>query len=179
MMSEAVMQPTYDERRSLSTAPTNSVVAAYYDSSNFPLVLDTEELLARLEARGVRNVEIARALDLPDSRVPEIRSRRRRLTLDEAAALDRAFELKLGPPPLPIPVLRLVVRHVGRALGVSQERVHAQLEDLAEDLRAFSEFVSDPKVRRSIEMAEGYFEALIRRPPKARSEARPENDLAN
>jgi hypothetical protein len=128
-------------------------------------VLDTNELLARLEAKGVRNVDIARALDLPDTRVPEIKTKRRRLTLDEGAKLVRAFQLEQDSvaAPLPEPVLRLVVRYVAGQLGARPE--DAQIEELAQDVRAFAAFVADPKVRRSVEAAEGFFEALrLRRP---------------
>ena len=141
-------------------------------------MLDTDELLARLEERGIRNVDIAKTLGLPDSRVPEIKRKERALKLDEAAKLVRAFELEQdrSASPLPDPVLRLVVQYVAVALGAQPERVRARLEELTEDLRAFSEFVSDPKVRRSIEMSEGFLRAMALRRPKPVSEAAPGTD---
>jgi hypothetical protein len=76
MMSEAVITRSYDNRRTHQ---------AYYDLSRGREtvgqrrnVLDTDELLARLEARGIRNVDIAKVLGLPDSRVPEIKRKERR-----------------------------------------------------------------------------------------------------
>jgi hypothetical protein len=141
-------------------------------------VLDTDELLAKLEAKGVRNVEIARVLDLPSSRVPEIKTKRRRLTLDEGAKLVQAFGLESGSvaSPLPLPVLRLVVQYVALRMGVPEGRIHGLSDEVTADLQAFSEFVSDPKVRRSIEAAEGYFRALLRPRPQAVSEARQGTD---
>jgi hypothetical protein len=139
-------------------------------------VLDTDQLLARLEEKGVRNVDIARALGLPDSRVPEIKRKERALKLDEAVKLVRAFGLEQGQTvaPLPPAVSRLVVRYVAESLGASPEDEH--LADLAEDLRAFSEFVADPKVRRSLEAAESFFQAMRLRRPRAEREAAPQSD---
>jgi hypothetical protein len=128
-------------------------------------VLDTDELLSRLDARGVRNIDIARALGLPDSRVPEIRKKTRALKLDEAVKLVRVFSLEQEVPAAPPPdsILRLVVRYVAEQLGVHPQ--NGQLEELTQDVRAFSAFVADPRVRRSVEAAEGFFQALrLRRP---------------
>jgi hypothetical protein len=125
-------------------------------------VLDTDELLARLKDKGVKNIEIARVLGLPDSRIPEIYRKDRALKLDEGAKLVRAFGLEPSPEavPLPAPILRLAVRYLAAELGHSPEEDDRQLEELLADIQAFSEFVSDPKVRRSIEAAEGFFQAM-------------------
>lgn len=141
-------------------------------------MMDTAELLARLEARGVRNVEIARTLDLPDSRVPEIKDRRRALKLDEAAKLVQAFGLEpdRAAPPLPPSVLRLVVRYIADELGVDIRGQEAHLSEIAEDVRAFAEFVADPKVRESTEAAETFFRAMKLRRPGAEARGRSEND---
>jgi hypothetical protein len=138
-------------------------------------VLDSSELLARLEAKGIRNVDIARALDLPDSRIPEIRRKERALKLDEAVKLVRAFELESDRlPPLSDQVIRLVVRYVAAELGSSPDE--AQLQELTRDVQAFSEFVADPKVRRSVEAAEGFFRAMTLRRPTALRVVQPESD---
>lgn len=139
-------------------------------------VLDTDELLARLEARGIRNVEIAKVLGLPDTRVPEIKRKARALKLDEAVRLVRAFELEqeFRAAPLPLSVVRLVVLHIAAELGVSP--TDQQLEDLSQDVRAFAAFVADPKIRRSVEAAEGFFRALQLRRPEPEAEAQPETD---
>lgn len=172
MMSEAVMArlPT-PIVGSGQPHPTKWVVALSYALRQSGGVLDTDELLTKLKEKGVRNVDIARVLDLPDSRVPEIRDKRRALKLDEGAKLVRAFGLEPSPEavPLPAPILRLAVRYLAAELGRSPDEDQQQLEDLIADIQAFSEFVADPKVRRSIEAAEGFFQAMrLRRraPPK-------------
>jgi sugar phosphate isomerase/epimerase len=169
---------TYDERRPDVNSLTICVVDALLNMRQPRRVLDTDELLARLASRGVRNVEIARVLDLPDSRVPEIKDKRRALKLEEAVKLTRAFGLEQDSPAgsLPPGMLRLVVLHVAQALGVPPERTQAKAADLAEDLRAFAEFVADPKVRQSLDAAEGFFRAMAIRPRRAESEAPPESD---
>lgn len=142
-------------------------------------MLDLDALLQRLEK--VRNVDIARVLDLPDSRIPDIRRKERALKYEEGVKLIQAFELEQGSVPgaLPPAILRLVVLYVAQALGVPPERTQANVEGLAEDLRAFSEFALDPKVRSSLDAAEGFFRAMkaVRR-PGAGSEAPPGNDPA-
>lgn len=139
-------------------------------------MLDTDQLLAMIEERGIRNVDIARALGLPDSRVPEIKQKKRALKLDEGVKLARAFGLEPNRPvaPLPPAVSRLVVRYIAQELGMSPDDRH--LEELSADLRAFSEFVADPKVRRSLDAAESFFQAMRLRRPAAEREAERESD---
>jgi hypothetical protein len=136
-------------------------------------VLNKGELLAALEAKGITNAEIGRVLNLPSSRVSEIMRatpgkdttlKPRELSYDEGVKLARAFlpESAQQAPPLAIGILRLIVLHIARALDcrVPEE----QLAELAEDLRAFSEYASDPKVRGNAEISEAFFRALqIRR----------------
>jgi hypothetical protein len=143
-------------------------------------MLDTDELLARLDEKKVRNIDIARALGLPDSRVPEIRRKERALKLDEGAKLVRAFELEPSPTGVSLQpaMIRLAIQYIALELGVPPEANQSQIEELTEDLRAFSEFVSDPKVRRSVDAAEGFFQAMRRRRPAASEEARPGTDPA-
>jgi hypothetical protein len=151
-------------------------VAPRYDYAQTPGVLDTDELLSRLEARGVRNIEIARVLGLPDSRIPEIKSKRRALKLDEGAKLTQAFGLEQGRPaePLPESVVQLLVRYIAAELRVEPDEEH--LTDLAADVRAFAEFVADPKVRSSVEAAEAFFQAMRLRRPKSEAKGRSETD---
>jgi hypothetical protein len=141
-------------------------------------MFDTDELLARLHQKGVKNIEIARALGLPDSRVPEIKRKDRALKLDEAVKLVRAFELEQdqAAAPLPDPVLRLLVRYIASELAVPLEANEARLEELTADVQAFSEFVADPKVRRSVDAAEGFFRAMHLRRPKSGAITPPGND---
>lgn len=172
------MPDHYDICRLDVNSATICVVDALLNRGKPHGVMDTDELLARLASKGVKNIEIARALDLPDSRIPEIKDKRRAIKLDEAATLVRVFEL--GPDsaatPLPPAILRLVVQYVAVGLGVPPERTQARVAELAEDLRAFGEFVADPKVRSSLDSAEAFFRAMALRRPTAGSEAPPGND---
>jgi hypothetical protein len=155
---------------------TNSVVELPYAMRQRGRVLDTDQLLALLDEKGVRNVDIAKALGLPDSRIPEIKRKERALKLDEGVKLVRAFGLEPAQAVVPLPpaISRLVVRHVAEALGADPGE--ARLADLSEDLRAFSEYVADPKVRRSLEAAEAFFQAMRLRRPKSAPEAEPQSD---
>ena len=159
--------------------PTKWVVALSYALRQSDGVLDTDQLLAALKEKKVRNVDIARVLELPDSRVPEIRRKERALKLDEGAKLVRAFGLEPAPDaiPLPLPILRLAVRYMATELGYSPEEDDRLLEELLADIQAFAEYVADPKVRRSLEAAEGFFQAMrLRRrssPPVAPQETDP------
>lgn len=159
---------------------TNWVVAPSYALGQAHDMFDTDELLARLKDRGVKNIEIAKALDLPDSRVPEIRRKKRALKLDEAVKLVRAFRLEQDQAisPLHPQVLRLLVRYMAMQLGSALAEDDPRLEELSADVRAFSAFVADPKVRRSIEAAEGFFEAMRLRRPAADTKAPQESDPA-
>jgi hypothetical protein len=141
-------------------------------------MLTTDELLARLEQKKIRNIDIARALGLPDSRVPEIRTKRRRLTLDEGAKLAQAFALEQTPPAHPIPpsIARLVVRYIATELRADQDE--AKLEEIAEDVRAFSAFVADPNIRSSIQAAETFFQAMRLRRLQPEEAAPPGTDPA-
>lgn len=145
----------------MQALPTKWVVALSYALRQSNAVLNTDEILAELKSRGIRNVDIAKVLGLPDSRVPEIYKRTRKLTLDEGAKLARAFGLEQSPEPqpLPAPVLRLAVRYLATEFGHPEED-EERLEELIADIQTFSEFAADPKVRRSIEAAEGFFQAM-------------------
>jgi hypothetical protein len=179
MMSEAVIGHTYDNRRLPVNWLTNCGVVFSYEKLQAGVMLDTQQLLARLKERQIRNVDIARVLKLPDSRIPEIRDGRRALKLDEGAKLVRAFglEQEAEAQPLPLSVLRLAVRHVARRAGAPMD--DAVLNDLAEDLRAFSLFAADPTIRQSVEAAEGFFRALQTRRLAPEEEGPPENDPAH
>jgi transcriptional regulator with XRE-family HTH domain len=135
-------------------------------------VLTTKELLARLREKKVKNADIARALGVTPSRVTEMFDGTRALKLDEAAKLSEAFDLEPPPSPqvpaLPAPVSQLIVQHIARELGRPLAQDAPQLLELTEDLRAFSEFVTDPKVRESIDLAMAFFQAMrLRRPAPA------------
>ena len=177
MISETLMsERPYIYRRDYASGITNSVVAGRYDSVQSSGMIDTEELLRRLDDRNIKNVQIARALGLPDSRIPEIRSRKRAIKLDEAAKLVRAFELEEARevPPVPLPIMRLAVRYV--ALQLRANPPEETIEECAKVLRAFSAFLSDRRVRQSVDAAEGFFRALSLRLPESDEEARQQTD---
>jgi hypothetical protein len=171
-MSETLIsRRSYDNCRNSQARITNCGVARRYESVQLTPVLDTKELLERLSQKGVKNVQIARALGLPDSRVPEIKSGKRALKLDEAVKLVRAFQLEEARqvPPVPLPIFRLVIRDLAHQLHVRPSE--EQVEALADELRAFASFLSDRRVRQSIEAAEGFFQALRFRRQGAEEEA--------
>lgn len=158
---------------------TKSVVESHFVSVHPLRVFTKAELLAALEAKGVRPSAMARALDLPSSRISEIRrkdGKTRDLSYDEGVKLIHAFGLEqsLEAVPLPSSILRLAVRHI--ALKLKVPATEAQIADLAEDLRAFSEYVANPKVRQSVEAAEGFFQALQFRRPAREEEAPQRSD---
>lgn len=177
MISETVTQPALPKNGSLGNSQLPLCVVYGPTVNRQPgRVITTKELLGRLRDKGVKNVEIARTLGITASRVTELYDGMRALKLDEAAKLVDAFDLEdeqsssRRVSPLPPPVSRLVVQHIAAELGRPLEEESQQLADLGEDLRAFAEFVTDPKVRESIELAATFFQALrLRRPEPARA----------
>ena len=164
------METGYTENRN-ECKPDISDCVIYGDQplSQLRVVLTTQELLRRLADRGVKNADIARALNITPSRVTEMHKGLRAIKLDEAAKLVEKFDLESEPSqrvsPLPAPVAQLLVEHVALQLGHSLAPDSQLLAELSEDLRAFAEFVSDPKVRGSIDLAMAFFQALrLRRP---------------
>lgn len=164
MMSGTVMKTGYtDFRKAYKPAVPVSVI---YRPERFPQqvgVLTTKELLARLRDKGVINADIARALNVTPSRVTEMYDGTRALKLDEAVKLVEKFELEQAPSPragLPAPIAQLIVQHIAQEIGLPLQSDAPQLQELAEDLRAFSLFVTDPKVRESIDLAMTFFQAL-------------------
>lgn len=173
MMSETVMGISVTENRNaFQAAITGCVIYPPRGLRQSNSVLNTVELLARLDERGIRNVDVAHAINVSPSRVTEIKKGERAIKLDEAFKLVEAFDLESpqGQPahPLPAAVARLVVRYIALETGSPLARSEADLEELAEDVRAFVEFVADPKVRDSVEAAEAFFQAMrLRRPRPA------------
>ena len=142
-------------------------------------VLTTRELLERLEQRGIKNHQVAKALGVSPSRVTEMRKGERAIKLDEAAKLVAEFQLEEQQTqrvsPLPAPTARLVVAYVAAELGL--EAVNPlQVQEIAEDVRAFAEFVSDPAVRESLSAAETFFQAMRLRRPRLEPAAPPGTD---
>lgn len=177
-MSSAVITERYNDFRNETqyTFP-DCVIYADATAGQPSVVLTTVELLARLTDKGVKNAEIARALGVTPSRVTEMFKGDRAIKLDEAVKLVEAFGLESPPsqkaPALPVPVARLIVLYIAAELGVTDPNRH-QVQALAEDVRAFAEFVNDPVARGSIEAAEVFFQAMRLRRPAASQEADPQ-----
>lgn len=131
-------------------------------------MINTAQLIASLRERKIRNIDVARVLDIQPSRVTEIYNGDRVVKLDEAAKLVEAFGLETLPSPaplspLPVPITRLIVRYVLAEVGGKAD--DQKIEELSEDLRAFGQFVADPAVRESIQAGENFFQAMrLRRP---------------
>lgn len=127
-------------------------------------MLTGDQILARLKDAGVRKSEIAKALAIPDSRVAELYSGKRLLKLAEAVKLVDKYELESGAEsaftPLTQPVARLLVQHVALEVGAELAPDSPEVTELAQDLRAFALFVSDPRVRDSIQAADGFLHGI-------------------
>jgi predicted XRE-type DNA-binding protein len=170
MISEAVIRLPYANRKISQGPVTKSGVAFDGTKFQFACVLNSTQLLARLTDAEIKNVEIARVLNIPESRVSEMRAGKRRIKLDEAVKLVEVFNLDEKAAqitPLTTPIARLLVLHVANA--VKADLPDEQVGELAADLRAFATFVADPQVRDSVQAADGFLQALrIRRKvPKA------------
>ncbi len=139
-------------------------------------MLDTAALLAKIDARGISNSDVARALKVSPSRITELRKGERALKLDEAVKLVQAFGLEPAQQaaPLPASILRLLVRYIAERLGAHLEA--DQLGELTEDLRAFAVFVADPKIRENLAAADVFFQTLRLRRPAPSEEAPSESD---
>lgn len=165
MICETVINHGYTENRKLcnSSVPL-SVIYQPERFTHLEKVLTTKELLARLRDKGIKNADVARALNVAPSRVTEMYDGTRALKLDEAVKLAAEFDLEQGPSrqvgPLPAPIAQLIVQHIAQEIGQPLQQDDPQLPELAEDLRAFAVFVNDPKVRESIDLAMTFFQAL-------------------
>lgn len=146
-------------------------------------MLNTDQVLERLAAKGVRNIDIAKALGLPDSRVPEIKTKKRKLTLDEGAKLIEAFSLDAQSAasqvePLHPRTSRLLVQYVAAAVGKPLDPESPEAQEMFATIEAFSRFVADPQVRANVDAAESFFRAMTLRSQVA-AEDRPQTDPEN
>lgn len=158
-----------ENRNCVQGVLTRPVIYPNETVSQMTAVFTTDQLLARLSERGIRNSAVAQVLQVHPSRVTEMRKGLRSIKLDEAARLVEAFDLEAPPsrpaPALPAPVARLLVRYIAAELGFPLEEASHQLAELAEDVRAFVEYAGNQKGRGSVEATEAFFEALrLRRP---------------
>jgi transcriptional regulator with XRE-family HTH domain len=126
-------------------------------------MLSSGELVERLKKRGIKQAAVARVLGINASAVTLLFRGDRRLLLDEAKKIVDAFgldEQSAGPATISEPVARLQVLHVARALGVTLPPDDPVVAELASDFRAFSEFVSDPKARESVDQVQTFFRTV-------------------
>jgi antitoxin component HigA of HigAB toxin-antitoxin module len=132
------------------------------DSAQSSPMLSTSELLSLLSDRGIKKAAIARVLGIDPAGVTRLYSGERGLYLDEARKLVDAFKLPVdsAPPPLTIPIARLLVLHGAEALGAELSPDDPRVQELAQDFRAFSMFATDPRVRESTSAVEGFFQGL-------------------
>lgn len=179
MLETLMPNSVTDNRNDVQATFTPSVVYENGTVGQPKGMLTTADLLSLLEERQIRNKDIANALGVTPSRVTEIKKGERSIKLDEAVKLVAAFGLELpqGPPvaPVPVSVARLIVLYVAVELGLSPGR-EERVEELAQDIRAFSEFAADPKVRSSVELSEAFFQAMRLRRPRPEPEAQRESD---
>lgn len=180
MICEAVINGTIAENATTRKGfVANCVIDRRADSIHPLRVLDSKQLLDRLQSQGVKNADIARALKIDPARVTEMKKGQRRLLLDEAVKLVAAFELESGSTvePLHPAIPRLIARHIARTLELDTDGDDPRMLELVADLQAFSRFVADPQVRASLDAAENFFRAMdLRRAPGAAS-SRKQTDL--
>ena len=162
-MSSAVMPHPYANRREMQALFTLTGVDNLCAARNAALMMTGDQILARLKDAGIRKRDIAQTLRIPDSRVAEMYGGRRQMKLDEAVRLVEAFKLDETPQgitPLTTPIARLLVQHVALAVGAQLDPESPVVSALAADLRAFSEFAADRRVRDSIQAADGFLHGI-------------------
>jgi hypothetical protein len=129
------------------------------------------DILAKLKERGVKHAEIAKVLGVATPNATKLYNpaaktgKPRSLGYDEAMLLIRHFSLEepvtaTKAIPLSLPVARLVVQYVASRLGVPSTTDDALVEDIAQDVQAFSEFASERPLRESESQVQGFFLGL-------------------
>jgi transcriptional regulator with XRE-family HTH domain len=152
------MPPHYGIRKFDATAISAFVVDA---AQNYPQALgmfDTKGLLAALERKGISKADMARALNLPSPRITEMYSGKRRVLLDEAKRLVDAFRLDQSDQIEPISegVARLLALHIANRLGKPLSSDDPLVQELAEDLQAFSNFARRQSQAPTADAAAGF-----------------------
>jgi Mn-dependent DtxR family transcriptional regulator len=167
------MAPLYGNRKAPSIPITLFGIAPPANYRHLPDMIGSGELLARLKEVGARPTEIARAMGVAPSRVTELYNGTRQLKLDEAVKLVDAFKIEDGASrlnPVSTPIARLIVLHLAHSLGSAVD--DSEVTELAEDLRAFSAFATNPRMRESLDAVEAFFESLRLRRQAALEDAR-------
>lgn len=137
------------------------------ESAHLAAMRSTSDILAALKDKGVTHERIGVVLGITTPNATKLYNpasktgKPRKLSYDEGLKLIEEFGLSEAPAnlePLSEPVARLVVLHVANVLGASPSA--DVLDELAQDVAAFSEFVADPHARQSAEQVTGFLRAL-------------------
>jgi hypothetical protein len=137
---------------------------------------DAEEILEALKQRGVKQERIAEVLGIARPNVtrlyaPDPRTgKKRTLSYDEGQTLIETFGLDQDDDgqsvePMSVPVARLAVQYVAQQLGVKIDPDDARVEDLAQDIRAYSEFAASSQIGENLDRAEGWLDGRRSRAP--------------
>lgn len=132
-------------------------------SAQSETMLGQDEILEAL--KEVPKVEIARVIGAAGSRVTELYKGERRLKLDEAQKLVAHYGLH-EQGGLSEPVARMAVLWVAESLGKALRPSDQQLEELALDLQALSEFAARPEARKSLDRVAGFLDGRKRASPR-------------
>lgn len=145
-------------RKAHASDITVSVIDGYAAARNASSMLGTRELLDEMAGRGISRADIARVLRLAPPRVTEMYKGERKVSLDEGKRLVEHYGLDDSGDVVPLsePVSRLLVLHVAQALKASLSPADQRLEELAQDLRAFSRFAADHQEELSTDAASGF-----------------------
>ena len=140
-------------------------------------MLRQSDILAELIVRGITQGEIADALGIARPNANKLfkpaakTGKTRTLTYDEGVMLIERFGLDRPEPapvePMAVPVARLAVQYVAQQLGVKIDPDDERVEDLAQDIRAYSEFVASAQVGENRDKAQGWLDGR-----RSRSQAR-------
>ena len=125
---------------------------------------DSASIIADLKARGVTQSAVAEVLHIAQPQISKLFSGARQLKLDEACRLVDAFKLEATPSPagdvISEPVARLLTLWVARELGAKVDPQDARVGEIALDLQAFAQFVSETAARATPDVLNGFFHGL-------------------
>jgi transcriptional regulator with XRE-family HTH domain len=134
-----------------------------------------DEILTELLARGITQVQIAEALGIARPNANKLfnpaakTGKKRVLSYDEGVTLIEKFELDRPDDapvePMAVPVARLAVQYVAQQLGVKIDPDDERVEDLAQDIRAYSEFVAAAQIGENPDRAQGWLDGRRSRLP--------------
>ena len=156
------MRHCYDKRINSASGKTISVVDAFAAFNHSSKMLSARQLLDLLDARGIPQADMARALKLPSSRISEMYAGKRQLKLDEGKRLVEAFgvdEQVQSVPPISEQTARLLILHVANTLGQPLSPEDDKVQELALDFQAFSKFARAHLPAPSPEATSGFLYA--------------------